>query len=197
MWSQSGCLRAARPTEGLASWHRLPTWHCCPWGPVRAGSGAGGRPRESLMGTLCCWVLTGWPQGLRPSVYRLGPEGGPLCPTASSSSSHCFCVSRGAVSARLTSCCMLQTEESFVGCSLVLLFSQITWSSVFLGVVACSVWEAWSLSLGCGSPVCGQSPAASLGPLERESEGGGRDNRTTAPLSTSSGATSQPDWKQG
>lgn len=105
----------------------------------------------------------------RPETLCLqaGPRGAPLCPVAPSSSSHCFCVSSGAVSACLTSCCLLQTEESFVGCSLILLFSRITWSSVFLGVVACSVWEAWSLSLGCGSPVCGQSPAASLGPLEK------------------------------
>lgn len=34
-------------------------------------------PRESLMGTLCCWVLTGWPQGLDPP-FTGWAERGPL-----------------------------------------------------------------------------------------------------------------------
>lgn len=141
---------ALLPLRPSAGWE----WSCCV--PQRTLAG-----NPVLLGLH--WLAS------RPETLRLqaGSRGGPLCvlllppppPTAS--------VCPGAPCRPcLTSRCLPQTEESFVGCSLILLFSQITRSFVFLGIEACCVWQTWSLSLGCGSPVCGQSPAASLGPLE-------------------------------
>lgn len=114
------------------------------------------------------------------------------------------CISR-----ELTSCCSVADRRVlfWVLTSLMLLFSQVAWTPVFLGVSACFLWGACSPSgfwlwlrgwepclwaaLSVGSPLCSWSG----GLLSRESEVEG--GRAGAPQDRSGGPTAQPFRKHG